>query len=198
LGGFNTGFGNSGSFNTGGGNGGNFNTGFWNAGNVNTGLGNTGNTNTGFFNFGDLNTGSFGGGLPFLGNPTAVNSGFNNTGVGDSGFYNVGTTVSGFDNRFFDGVFNGFSSGFLNSAGGGALVDGLISGFGNQGVTGFVPLSNLLLSNPLVSTVIFPAPLVTLLGLFGGTLPPGVVSGLISGAGNTGTLISGAFNLGPR
>jgi hypothetical protein len=31
-----------------------------------------------------------------------------------------------------------------------------------------------------------------------GTLPPGMVSGLISGGGNTGTLISGLFNLGPR
>jgi hypothetical protein len=47
----------------------------------------------------------------------------------------------------------------------------LTSGFGNQGVTGPVPF----------------------LGL-----PTGLVSGLISGAGNTGTLISGLFNLGPR
>jgi len=74
----------------------------------------------------------------------------------------------------------------------------LISGFGNQGVTGPAPIQNLLLSNPLVSTVLFPAPLATLLSLFGGTFPPGVVSGLLSGVGNSGTLIAGAFNLGPR
>ena len=74
----------------------------------------------------------------------------------------------------------------------------MISGFGNQGGTGPVPLENLLLSNPLVSTVLFPAPVVDLLALFGPTLPPGVVSGLISGAGNSATLTSGVFNLGPR
>ena len=33
---------------------------------------------------------------------------------------------------------------------------------------------------------------------FGGTFPPGVVSGLVSGVGNSATIISGAFNLGPR
>jgi hypothetical protein len=31
-----------------------------------------------------------------------------------------------------------------------------------------------------------------------GTLAPGVVSGLISGAGNSGTIVSGLFNLGPK
>jgi hypothetical protein len=123
-----------------------------------------------------------------------------NTGVGDSGFGNTGNTVSGFNNTFGDGLFNGFSSGFFNTAHGGSFADGLISGFGNQGVTGPVPLSNLLLSNPIVSTVLFPPEVVLLLQVLGfnGTLPPGVVSGLISGGGNTGTLISGLFNLGPR
>jgi hypothetical protein len=122
---------------------------------------------------GNLNTGILGGELPFLGsnNPNVISSGFNNTGVGDSGFGNTGNVVSGVNNAFTGGVVNGFGSGYFNTASGGLLGDGFTSGFVNRGVTGTVPF----------------------LGL-----PSGFVSGLISGAGNMGTLISGVLNLGPR
>ncbi|WP_231513240.1 PPE family protein [Mycobacterium paragordonae] len=173
----NTGFGNSGFGNTGFGNAGNLNTGFFNGGNVNTGLFNSGNVNTGF----NISTDS---GLTHSGfNTVGTNvSGFNNSATGAVGAVPPATlngNISGFGNTAI-GANNpvgasvaGGMSGFFNTASGannpaaGLILNGLISGFANQGVTA------------------------ALLGI----LPSGVVSGVGSGLLNANTGFSAVFNI---
>ncbi|MHA7650269.1 PPE family protein [Mycobacterium sp. ML4] len=184
----NTGFGNSGFGNTGNGNAGNLNTGFFNAGNVNTGFFNAGNVNTGF----NISTDS---GLTHSGfNTTGTNvSGFNNTAAGAVGngalpilSVSYNGSVSGFNNTALGAVVNnptglavsvaGGMSGFNNvasGAAGGLLapgfrigLNGLVSGFFNNGV----PAS------------------------FQG-LPETLFSGIGSGLFNSNTGFSAVFNL---
>jgi hypothetical protein len=89
------------------------NSGYGNIGVGNTFDGNSGALNTAFWNSGHFNTG--------FGSTTNV------SGTTNSGFTNTGSFVSGFNNTL-TGSGNAYASGFFNSASGGSILNGYVSG----------------------------------------------------------------------